>query len=43
MHQALGTFAHGGATRFSLGAFTTADEIDVAVTALGEIAAVAVN
>jgi len=41
MHRALGTFAHGGATRFSLGAFTTADEIDVALAALGEIAAMA--
>ncbi len=39
MHQALGTTTGGGTVRFSLGCFTTEDEIDAAVAAVGELAA----
>jgi cysteine desulfurase / selenocysteine lyase len=39
MHQALGTDAGGGTLRFSLGPFTTAEEIDQTVAAVAEIAA----
>jgi cysteine desulfurase/selenocysteine lyase len=38
MHQTLGTTRLGGTVRFSLGAFTTAEEIDTAVAAVSEIA-----
>jgi cysteine desulfurase family protein len=39
MHRSLGTLAGGGTVRFSLGAFTTTDEIDAAIRAVSEIAA----
>jgi cysteine desulfurase / selenocysteine lyase len=39
MHEALGTTAGGGTVRFSLGAFTTPEEIDAAVRAVAELAA----
>lgn len=39
MHRSLGTLAGGGTVRFSLGAFTTSDEIDTAIRAVSEIAA----
>jgi cysteine desulfurase/selenocysteine lyase len=39
MHQALGTLSVGGTMRFSLGAMTTASDIDIAVDAMAEIAA----
>ncbi|HUY33214.1 MAG TPA: aminotransferase class V-fold PLP-dependent enzyme [Pirellulales bacterium] len=38
MHRALGTLAGGGTVRFSLGPLTTADEIDVTLAAMNEIA-----
>ncbi len=38
MHAALGTQPGGGTVRFSLGAFTTPQQIDAAVEALAEIA-----
>lgn len=38
MHRAIGTLDTGGTVRFSLGPFTTADEIDAAVAAVREIA-----
>lgn len=37
MHESLGTLVRGGTVRFSLGPFTTAEEIDTAVRAVGEI------
>ncbi len=37
MHEALGTDTLGGTVRFSLGPFTTEEEIDVAIGAVGEI------
>jgi len=37
VHRAIGSFAVGGTVRFSFGPFTTADDIDAAVTALKEI------
>jgi selenocysteine lyase/cysteine desulfurase len=37
-HQAIGTFAGGGTVRVSVGAFTTEEEVDAAVTAVGELA-----
>lgn len=40
MHEALGTLAGGGTVRFSLGCFTTEAEIDAAVSAMCELAAV---
>jgi len=40
MHEALGTLAGGGTVRFSLGCFTTEGEIDAAVSAMCELAAV---
>jgi cysteine desulfurase / selenocysteine lyase len=43
MHEALGTVAGGGTLRFSPGFFTTADEINQAVSALQEIAAIAIK
>jgi selenocysteine lyase/cysteine desulfurase len=39
MHRALGTNASGGTIRFSLGPFTTADDIQTAIEAVGQIAA----
>ena len=39
MHQALGTLAGGGTVRFSLGPFSTVQDIDQAVAAVREIAA----
>jgi cysteine desulfurase / selenocysteine lyase len=41
MHTALGTIGLGGAVRFSLGAFTTEDDISAALRAVAEIAAAA--
>ena len=38
MHRALGTLEQGGAVRFSLGHFTTAEEIDIAADAVRQIA-----
>jgi cysteine desulfurase / selenocysteine lyase len=38
MHKAIGAFAGGGTVRFSFSPFTTADEIDAALTSLREIA-----
>lgn len=40
MHQAMGTLQTGGTVRFSLGVATTVDEVDAAVAAVREIAAV---
>lgn len=40
MHRALGTLESGGTVRFSLGATTTAEEVDAAVSAVREIASV---
>jgi selenocysteine lyase/cysteine desulfurase len=37
-HAALGTLADGGTLRLSLGRFTTADDIDQTLEALGQIA-----
>jgi selenocysteine lyase/cysteine desulfurase len=37
-HQALGTLAHGGTLRFSVGVFNTAEDIDTAIRAIREIA-----
>ena len=37
-HEALGTAALGGTTRFSFGPFVTLDDVTCAVEALGEIA-----
>ncbi len=39
MHEALGTTAGGGTVRFSLGAFTTPEEVAAAIRAVGELAA----
>jgi len=39
MHQALGTIASGGTVRFSPGPFTTNDELQMALTAVAEVAA----
>ena len=39
IHRCLDTASSGGTLRFSVGPFTTADEIQVAVQAVGEIAA----
>jgi cysteine desulfurase/selenocysteine lyase len=41
MHESLGTTAGGGTLRFSPGYATTVEEIDVAITALREVASVA--
>jgi selenocysteine lyase/cysteine desulfurase len=41
MHRALGTSATGGTIRFSLGAFNTPKQIDLAIQAVGEIASTA--
>ncbi|MBW3541684.1 MAG: aminotransferase class V-fold PLP-dependent enzyme [Planctomycetes bacterium] len=38
-HRALGTLAGGGTVRFSVGPFTTSDDIEAAVAAVQEIAA----
>ena len=38
MHRALGTVDRGGTVRLSLGHFTTAEEIDAVLAALGELA-----
>ncbi len=43
MHEALGTVAGGGTLRFSPGFATTPDEITRAVTALQEVAAIAIK
>ncbi|HYO23694.1 MAG TPA: aminotransferase class V-fold PLP-dependent enzyme [Lacipirellulaceae bacterium] len=40
MHEALGTKAGGGALRLSVGCFTTAEEVDTAIAALQEAAAI---
>ncbi len=37
MHESLGTLVRGGTVRFSLGPFTTAEEVDTAVRAVEEI------
>lgn len=37
VHRGLGTLATGGTVRFSVGAFTTSDDINAAATALAEI------
>jgi len=37
MHESLGTLVRGGTVRFSIGPFTTAEEIDTAVRAVEEI------
>jgi cysteine desulfurase/selenocysteine lyase len=39
MHEALRTADRGGTVRFSPGCFTTVDEIDAAIAAVGELAA----
>ena len=39
MHRSLGTLADGGTLRFSLGAFSTSEEIEAAIGAMREIAA----
>ena len=39
MHRALGTLDRGGTVRLSLGHFTTAEEIDAVLLAIGELAA----
>jgi cysteine desulfurase family protein len=41
MHDALGTRAHGGTLRFSLGQFNTPDQIDAVVAGMAELATVA--
>ena len=41
MHESLGTTAGGGTLRFSPGYATTIEEIDLAITALQEVASVA--
>ncbi len=38
VHRCLGTFNRGGTVRLSVGPFTTNDEIDAAVTTIGELA-----
>jgi selenocysteine lyase/cysteine desulfurase len=38
VHQALGTAQAGGTLRFSLGAFTTEEDVDLAIHALAELA-----
>ena len=38
MHRALGTVDRGGTVRLSLGHFTTTEEIDAVLEALGELA-----
>jgi len=43
MHENLGTLAHGGAVRFSIGAFNTRVEIDAAIEAVAELAANAIT
>jgi len=37
-HKTIGTFEYGGTTRLSFGPFTTPDDVDCAVDALGELA-----
>ncbi len=39
MHRRMGTVEQGGTLRFSLGPFTTSDEIETAIRAVGELAA----
>ena len=39
MHEALGTRQAGGTVRLSIGPFNPAEQIDIAIAALGEIAA----
>ncbi|MEX0641600.1 MAG: aminotransferase class V-fold PLP-dependent enzyme [Pirellulales bacterium] len=43
MHEALGTTAGGGTLRFSPGFATTSEEIDKVITALQEVAAIAIK
>jgi selenocysteine lyase/cysteine desulfurase len=43
MHEALGTVPLGGTLRFSPGHTTTPEEIDVAITAVQEISAIAIK
>jgi cysteine desulfurase/selenocysteine lyase len=38
MHESLGTLTAGGTVRFSVGAFTTTEEVDTAIRAVQEIA-----
>jgi cysteine desulfurase family protein len=38
VHRALGTFAAGGTIRMSVGPFSTAEDVDAAIGALGELA-----
>jgi cysteine desulfurase family protein len=38
MHRAMGTIEGGGTVRFSVGAFNTADDVDLAVAAVAEMA-----
>jgi cysteine desulfurase family protein len=42
IHPAIGTAASGGTVRFSIGPFNTSDDIEVAVSAIREIAAAAI-
>ena len=42
MHSSLGTRDRGGTIRLTIGAFTTAEQIDHAIQAVGEIAAAAI-
>jgi cysteine desulfurase / selenocysteine lyase len=43
MHKAIGSFAGGGTVRFSFSPFTTAEEIDAALTGVREIALAAID
>ncbi len=43
MHRALGTVSIGGTLRFSLGVFTTQEEIDAAIRGVAELASAAVE
>jgi cysteine desulfurase family protein len=38
VHRALGTLAHGGTVRFSIGLFNTEDDVDAAITAVMALA-----
>jgi cysteine desulfurase / selenocysteine lyase len=43
MHKAIGSFSGGGTVRFSFSRFTTAEEIDAALTGVREIASAAID
>lgn len=43
VHEQLGTLATAGGVRFSLGAFTTDDDVEAALTGIAEIAHAAGN